>query len=93
MNSSWFDRCRTWVLRVEEFTADTDERRRVGRYVPWCHVHWHDPAERNPERVEEFLQEIRKLDGGPLDEESTKPKFRTCIGRWHDWLNTHPLDT
>lgn len=92
MSSSWFDCCQKRVSRVAGFTANTDERRRVGRYVMWCHALALDSDERNSDRVEEFLRDARQIRNGLHFDRRQKKQYRDAIEGWHDWRDTHPFD-
>ena len=92
---SWWERHRwefggEWANQIEDF-ADrydnpTERKRRVGRYVLWCLTDSHDPTERNPERVEAYLREVRTLRGRRRFASRTKDDVRNCIRDWHVWL-------
>lgn len=92
---SWWERNRwefpgAWATQIEVFACGydnpTERKRRVGRYVLWCLTNSHDPAERNPERVEAYLREVRTLRGRRQFASRTKDEVRACIRDWHTWL-------
>lgn len=92
---SWWDRHRwefegQWAAQIEDFANrydnPTERKRRVGRYVLWCLTNGHEPAERNPERVEAYLREVRTLRGRRQFASRTKEEVRACIRDWHTWL-------
>lgn len=88
MSPPWFQDCHKWLSLVGEFAADTDERRRVGRYVMWCHTLALDPEERSSDRVEAFLQHARQIrNSSPFDDQQ-KLQYREAIARWHAWRET-----
>lgn len=91
---SWYEENRPllgrWAPGLEAFAArhenPNEYLRRVGRYVLWCIQNGHDSAQRNDDRVAEYLSVVRKLvDGRPLSE-GTKRRVRSCISSWHQWL-------
>ena len=93
MSAPWFQDCHRWLSLVEAFTADKDERRRVGRYVMWCHALGLGPGERNSERMEAFLRDARQIRNGQHFTRQQKRQYRDAIEGWHDWRETPRSDT
>lgn len=91
---SWWDEHRdqlgAWASPLEEFAAESDDetahKRRVGRYVLWCLDNNLDPAQRSGGRVTEYLSVVRTLEGGRPFAPRTADEVRTCISKWHSWL-------
>lgn len=88
MSPPWFQDCHRWLSLVEAFAADTDELRRVGRYVMWCHALALGPDERNSDRVEAFLRETRQIRNSLPFNDQQKRQYRGAIASWHAWRET-----
>lgn len=93
MSLPWFQGCQAWLSLVEAFAADTDERRRVSRYVVWCHALALDPDERNSDRVEAFLRDARQIRNSLPFNDQQKRQYRDAIEAWHNWRETPRSDT
>lgn len=93
MSPPWFQDCRRWLSLVGEFAADTDERRRVGRYVMWCHALALDPDECSSDRVKAFLQDARQIRNSRPFDDQQKRQYRDAVAGWHNWRETTRSDT